>query len=135
MSDIVVTPEDMLDLLRQRELMEIAAFASGQATAQDWRELAGMLAVCRVMAESGIGPEALEACDRMEVEMESSRVRFNSTGRMGATGPGLTAMRDVYQYHDLQRQSVTRGDYERHIRAASVKAKVKPPQPRQEKTP
>ena len=42
---------------------------------------------------------------------------------MGTSGPGLNAFRDVYQYHDLQRQSVARSVYEQAIRRVTDKVK------------
>jgi len=67
------------------------------------------------MAVNKVGPEALEACDRAVVAMDQDMERFRQTGKMGTTGQGLQAYRDVFQYHDLQRQSIARSEYEKYI--------------------
>jgi len=46
---------------------------------------------------------------------------------MGTTGPGLQAMRDLFEYHDLQRSSISRGEYERHIQSAINAIRSKAP--------
>lgn len=123
-----ITPEERLAKVRLRELAAIQAFASGMATQQDWHDLCAMLNLAEVMARAGVGPEALDACARLQAELIASAERFRRTGRMGATGPGLQAMRDVYEYHDLQRQSVSRSQYEKAIATATNKLRNKAPE-------
>lgn len=108
-------PQAELDQLRVRELAAIEAFRAGQATLQDWQDVTALLNLCESMARTGVGPEALEACARAQEHLIEAARRYERTGKMGTTGPGLQAFRDVYEYHDLQRQSVTRSVYERCI--------------------
>jgi hypothetical protein len=42
---------------------------------------------------------------------------------MGLTGEGIKAIRDVIEYHDLQRSSISRSEYERLIRLTSSRIK------------
>ena len=82
-----------------------------------------MMMVCRCMAQAGIGPEALEACDRAEECLIADLARHRATGKVGTTGTGLQAYRDVYEYHDIQRQSVSRSEHEKHLRKAIKQVK------------
>jgi hypothetical protein len=108
-------PESELNKLRMRELAAIEAFRSGVATLQDWYDINAMNNLCETMARSGVGPEALEATQIAQAALLEATQRFERTGKMGTTGPGLQAFREVYEFHDLQRQSVPRSIYERCI--------------------
>ena len=114
-------PEELLAPLRLRELGAIEAFRAGHAGLQEWHDVNAMHGLCETMAREGIGPEALEACERAEAALMEAARRFERTGKMGTTGPGLQAFRDVYDYHDLQRQSVARATYDRLIRLATAR--------------
>lgn len=118
-----ITPEALLNQLRVRELAAIDAFTRGGAGEQEWHDINAMVGICRMMANNGVGPEAIEACDRAEAALRSDWNRYEATGKMGTSGGGLTAYREAFEYHDLQRQSVSRSEYERHIRAAINKVK------------
>lgn len=120
-------PEKELDQLRLRELAAIEAFRAGSAGLQDWHDVCAMMNLCEEMARDGIGPEALEACERAQAALIEASRRFERTGKMGTTGPGLVAFRDVYAFHDLQRQSVPRSTYERCIARATAKVRSKSP--------
>jgi hypothetical protein len=114
-----------LDGLRIRELAAIEAFRNGTAGLQDWHDLAALLNLCETMAREGIGLEALPTCMEAQTTLIEAAKRFERTGRMGTTGAGLQALRDLFQYHDLQRQSVQRSDYERVIVKATRKVQAK----------
>jgi hypothetical protein len=122
-----ITSDALLNQLRARELAAIEAFRTGAATIQEWSDITGLLNVCETMAKGGIGPEALEACKTAEQELISAGKRFESTRRMATSGLGLQSFRDLYQYHDLQRQSVSRAEYDRWIRKATLRVKSKAP--------
>ncbi|NDZ11502.1 hypothetical protein C7T35_01345 [Variovorax sp. WS11] len=64
----------------------------------------------------GVGPEALPAAEQVEEALGEANARFLATGRLGTTGQGLKAMRDLFEFHDLQRQSVDRSTYFRAIK-------------------
>lgn len=122
-----VADEKLLNALRQGELLAIEAFRQGAAQVQDWQRIADLCNLTESMAKAGIGPEALEAVKRCEQALVDAYERFNRVGKIGTTGQGLTAMRDVYEYHDLQRQSVARSVYEKHIEAVANKIRSKSP--------
>jgi hypothetical protein len=122
-----ITPEDILDKLRQRELTSIEAFRMGQADLADWQMINDMANLCEVMAKSGIGPEALEAAERTHEYLLEAYHRYNKTKKMGTSGLGLVAFRDCYEYHDLQRQSISRSVYEQMLTKTMNQIRSKSP--------
>lgn len=122
-----LTPESILDKLRTRELAAVEAFRTGSATLQEWSDITSMLNICETMAKGGIGVEALEACKLAESALIEAGKRFETTKRMATSGPGLQAFRDIYQFHDLQRQSVSRGEYEKWIQKTQQRLTSKAP--------
>ena len=110
-----ITQTHLLDKLRLRELAAIEAMSKGMGTIVEWQELADMMNICEVMATQGIGPEALPHCEQAQEALTEAARRYEKTKRMGLSGLGLKAIREVYEYHDLQRSSVPRSVYEQMI--------------------
>lgn len=115
------TPENLLESLRARELAAIDAFARSAASPADWHDINAMVGICQTMAQDGVGPEAIEPCELAGQSLRADWDRYKQTGRMGTTGPGLQHYRDVYQFSDLQRQSISREQYEKEIAKAIKK--------------
>ena len=124
---VAITDDALLNQLRARELSAIESFRAGSATLQDWCDITSLLNICETMAGSGIGPEALEACAKAEAELIAAAKRYETTGRMGTTGQGLQAFREIYEYHDLQRQSISRSEYDKMINKTIQRVKSKAP--------
>lgn len=122
-----ITPDHLLNQLRFGELGAIEAMRTGNATLHDWNLIKQLHGICETLAKEGIGPEALESCDVLQEELIEMARRFEKLGRFTVTARGLQAMRDVYQYHDLQRQSVPRATYENMIALASARMKSRAP--------
>jgi len=122
----VITPDKLLDELRLLELSHLSAMRNGTAGLAQWRALTDMLNLCETMAKGGIGPEALPSCKAAEDALMAAAGRFERTGRMAMLHDEYRALVDVQQYHDLQRQCVSRAEYERWIRltAARIRGKV-----------
>lgn len=120
-----MTPEEVLDSVRMRELAAVDAFAHGHAALQHWHDLTAMLNLCESMARNKIGPEAMPACQEAQSHLIDAQQRFERIGKMGMTGPGIEAMRELYRWHDAQRQAVSRGEYERQIKTAKNRVKSK----------
>jgi len=116
-----------LDLLRTHELSAIEAFRTGTATVHEWSKVVGMMNLCEHMAHRGIGPEAIEVCDEAYKHLMEAAKRYEKTHKMGLTGPGLQCVRDLYEYHDLQRTSVSLSVYEKHIFDTANRIKSKAP--------
>lgn len=122
-----ITPSSELDKLRLRELDAIDNFARGVATFADLDAIVAVHNLCEHMANNGVGHEALEACARAGAAIHEAARRMEATGKLGTTGPGLQAFRDLFAYHDLQRQSVARSEYERVIFKTFERVKNKAP--------
>lgn len=110
-----VTDSRVLDGLRMRELSAIECFRTGSATREDWMAVADMLNITETLALDGVGPEALAPCLRAQEALGAAHARYERTGHIGVSGPELQALREGYQFHDLQRQSISRSRYERAI--------------------
>lgn len=108
--------EDNLILeLRIKELNAIDSMVKGTGTVDDWLILNEMMNLSEVMSKSGIGKEVFDVCNKAQQELILAAKRFEKTGKMGLTGQGIQIMRDLYQYHDLQRKSISRAEYEKAI--------------------
>lgn len=104
-----------LDKLRLCELSAIDAMTKGMGTPHDWRWLADVLNIAETMAKHGIGPEVLPYCEDAQKALLEAKERFDKTGKMGLSGTGIKAIKELWEYHDLQRTSVARSEYERMI--------------------
>lgn len=111
-----ITPDAALDRLRLRELASLEVMSKGRGTIQEWRDLADVCNLAETMGKSGIGPEALPDCQRLQEDLIRAAQRYESTRAMGLTAQGIQAAREVIEWHDLQRRSVARSVYESMIK-------------------
>ena len=118
----------MLNTLRIRELATIEAFRTGMAGLQEWADMTALMNVCEHMATHGVGPEAMETCNQAHSHLIEAAKRYEKTQKMGMSGMGLQCMRDLYEWHDLQRTSISRAEYERHIKQTTLRVKSKAPE-------
>ena len=119
---------DKLRQLQTTELVSIEAFRTGTATIHDWSKVVGMMNLCENMVKAGIGPEALPICEEAHQHLIDAAKRYEKTMKMGITGPGLQCLRDLYEYHDLQRTSVSLSVYEKHIKETANRIRSKAPE-------
>lgn len=118
----ITSVEDRNKLLI-RELASLDAFTRGQATLRDWSDLVNVNNLAQTMAGMGVGPEVMPYCHQAEEALHEAAKRFQNLGRMGLSGPGLNALREVIEYHDLQRASIPRSQYEEAIRLTGARIK------------
>jgi hypothetical protein len=123
-----ITNKASLDALQIRELSAVESITHGQGTVQDWRDLADVINLCETAAKMGIGPESLPACAKAQETLLQAAHRYETTGRMGLTGEGIAALRDVIEYHHLQRQSIPRSQYEEIIRKTAWRIRSHAPE-------
>lgn len=116
MEGAAITSGTDLDKLRMIELQALDAFRTGAAGLREWHEIESMMNIAETMAKHGIGVEVESICMQAQAHLIDSAKRFERIGRMGATGPALQCWQDLYEYHDLQRASIGRGQYETLIR-------------------
>ena len=119
-----ITPKSDLDKLLMRELSALDDMTNGRAGLQQWHDLANVVNLCETLAHEKVGAEALESCGAAQDALIEAAMRFQRTQRMGLSGVGIQAVRNVIEYHDLQRSSIPRSQYEKAIRltAAMVKS-------------
>ena len=110
-----VADSKSLDTLRLCELAAIDAMSKGMGTVEDWRWLADVVNIAETMGKNGIGPEVLPYCETVQQALLEAANRYQKTKKMGLSGLGLTKMRDLWEYHDLQRTSIARSEYEKMI--------------------
>ena len=125
---ISVTPPELLDQLSMRDLSSLDAMAHGLGTLQEWADLKACMNVCEYMALNGVGPEALPACRQLEDALIDAAKRFERTKSMGLTGAGIQAARHVIEYHQLQRSSITRKEYEQFIQGTGNRIRSNAPE-------
>jgi hypothetical protein len=126
-SGAAVADKQSLDKLRINELGAIDAMTKGKGTVEDWRWLADIMNISETMGINGIGPEVLPHCKIAQEALYEAAKRYETTGKMGLSGLGIKAIKDVWSYHDLQRTSISRSEYERMIQKTAnyIKSKGK----------
>lgn len=110
-----ITAEDKLDQLRMSELSAIESLVKGNGTTGDWKVLVDMMNIAETMGNHGIGIEVLPVCEIVQTEMEAAAKRYETTRKMGLSGTGIRYIKELYALHDLQRQSISRSEFERMI--------------------
>jgi hypothetical protein len=111
-----VSDKQSLDKLRLCELSAIDAMTKGMGTTEDWRWLADVVNISETMGKEGIGPEVLPYCKEVQTALLEAADRYQKTGKMGLSGIGISKIKELWEYHDLQRTSIARSDYEKMIR-------------------
>jgi len=118
-----ITAPDRLDDLYMRELAALDAFVRGAAGLQEWSDLATLNNITQTLAGMGVGREALPDAHAAEAALIDAAERFQRIRRMGLTGPGLQALREVIEWRHLQRSNIARSQYEQAIRLTAARVK------------
>lgn len=118
-----VTTRQELDKLLARELASLDTFTRGKATMREWSDMVNVNNLTMTLAGMGVGREAMPDAHAAEEGLIDAARRFQETGRMGLTGPAIQALRDVIEWHDLQRSSIPRSRYEEAIRLTGARIK------------
>jgi hypothetical protein len=119
MAGAAITDKESLDVLRKGENGSMTAFRNGTATKADWNNINTVVRLAESMADAGIGPEVMVHVKIAEMHLMDAQERFVRLGKMGSTALGLQSFQDIIEYHDLQRTSVARSVYEKHIKRVS----------------
>lgn len=107
--------KDLTDL-RLVELSAIDDLARGTATRRSWEWLADLLNVAEAMAKNGIGIEVVAVAAEAQITLARVAVRAKADGRWHLTTDESWVLREAWEYADLQRQSVTLGEYRRYLK-------------------
>ena len=125
----IAAPEGKeLAKVQLRELAAIEAFRTGMASLQEWSDLCAMCNLSEIMGRDGVGAEVLQTCEKVENALIRLARQYETANRMTIKAEELQAMRDLYEYHDLQRKSITRAEYERYISKTTDRIKSKAPE-------
>lgn len=115
MDGVKPTSDRVLNKLRMLELASLESMQKGMGTVSDWSHLIDMTNLAEQFAKLGVGLEVMEHCQIAQAAMIETAEYYEQTRTMMLSDAGLQALREVYAYHDLQRQSVTRAEYEQVI--------------------
>jgi len=111
-----ITQRDKLDKLRMLEYSALEAMTKGHGTVTDWRTLVDVLNLSEMMARNGIGKdEVMPICQKAQDALHQAAERYQNTMKMGLSGEGIQAVRDLIEYADLQQSSISRSEFERYI--------------------
>jgi hypothetical protein len=112
-----ITQRDKLDKLRMMEYSALEAMTKGNGTIHDWRTLVDVLNLSETMARNNIGKdEVLPVCQKAQEALHQAAERYQNTMKMGLSGEGIQAVRDLIQYADLQQSSIPRSEFEKYIK-------------------
>lgn len=90
----------MDDELELRERQFVEAFSGGWANKDHFDSLADMRNVTTIAAAEKDDQQVLDICNAMSIPLQNIRIRYQETGRFGATGDELRLMRafvEVYR--------------------------------------
>jgi hypothetical protein len=110
-----ITDTKSLNKLRLGELSAIDSIVRGEGTVTHWQLLVDCMNIAETMGLNGIGPEVLPHCELAQQALYDAAKRYEKIKRIGLSGVGIQAIKDVIEYHDLQRSSVSRSVYETMI--------------------
>jgi len=111
-----ITHREKLDKLRMLEYSALEAMTKGHGTVTDWRTLVDVLNLSEMMARNGIGKdEVMPICQKAQDALHQAAERYQNTMKMGLSGQGIQAVRDLIEYADLQQSSISRSEFERYI--------------------
>ena len=115
MDGVKPTSDRVLNKIRMLELASMESMSKGMGTVVDWSQLIDMVNLAEQFAKIGVGIEVMEYCQIAQAAMIETAEYYEQTRTMKLSDAGLQALREVYAYHDLQRQPVTRAEYEQVI--------------------
>jgi len=110
-----ITQRDKLDKLRVMEYSALDAITKGKGTVTDWHTLTEVLNLSETMARAGVGPEVLPICEKAQEALHEAALRYQKTFKMGLTGEGIKAIRELIAFADLQQSSISRSEFEKYI--------------------
>jgi hypothetical protein len=107
-----------VDKLRMQELGAIEAFVTGRGDLEQWQVLARMVNTSEYLgAQAGCGPEAVPVARKAADGLMACVARHEETQAWSLDGPTLGQLREVRSFMDLQFQSLTVGELDRHFAA------------------
>jgi len=121
----LVVDQKSLNALLLRDLSSLESIMMGQGTKQEWYDLTATLNLCETMARRGIGPEALHDCLLAQKALKKVALQYQNDKAMIFSKTELKAIRNMIDYHNLQRQCISRSEYEKFIQIVLNRVKNK----------
>ena len=97
------------------EYSALESITKGSGTIHDWRTLVDVLNLSEMLGRGGIGPEVLPVCEKVQKALHEAALRFEKTKKLGLSGEGIQAIRDLIEFADLQQSSISRSEFEKYI--------------------
>jgi hypothetical protein len=119
----IITPQRNNEY-RKRERSMLDRMAQGAFDDDTWHEALYMVNQSELMACVGIGPEVLEPVRRAQVSLARMRARRTPDCAWRADPGEVYELREVQEYHDLQRQSIPYGQYREFIKKTVNKTRT-----------
>jgi hypothetical protein len=116
-----ISDDAALNKLGLCELSAIDSMTKGVGTPEDFRWLCDVINIGETMGKNGIGPEILPHCQEAQDELLKAAKRYQETKKMVLSGIGIRAIKEVWAYHEAQRTSVARSEYEKAIKQTANK--------------
>ena len=104
---VLPTPDGLLERQQAQERDVLEAFEQGTATPRHFQVIADVLNVAETMAYAGIGrDEVLPVCETSQELLLAAKERHDQTGKLTVSDMGAKVLRDLVEYHHLQRTAV-----------------------------
>lgn len=124
-----ITSDDLINQLRQREKITIEAIVNNTPDGlYAYQGLCELLGIAETMARNGIGVEVLPACEAAQSSLIKLKTRFEKWGKWDITPTELHTLNELCEWHDLQRQSISRGEYEKFLKNATNRMRSRAPE-------
>ena len=93
------------------EIQALKNMATGQFGDHEWVVMVDVANMAEVMAKSGVGHEVIPIAAEAQVVLAHIRKRKKEEGTFTCRPDEIFVLRELQEYHDLQRQSVAYGQY------------------------
>ena len=124
-----IPSDNKLTVLKQREADMIDAIVNNtNVSLESYRGLCELLGVAETMAQNGIGPEVMQACEDAQVSMIKLKNRFEKWSKWDITDKELHSLRELMEWHQLQRSSISNSEYERFLKDANNRMRSRAPE-------
>jgi len=121
-----VIDDQILQDIRIRELSAIQSMQDHTATDQDLYDILALHSMAVVMAENGIGKfEVMPVCTQAKTAIANLIKRVEKWGKFDARESEIIILRELWDWHDAQRKSIQRSDYDKYLKMAINKQKNK----------
>lgn len=124
-----ITSDEIIAELREAEKLMIESIVNSTSQSlRGYKGLCEMLGVAETMARNNIGPEVLPACAVAQKALISLKTRFEKWNKWDITPTELHALTELSEWHDLQRCSISRGEYSNFLKNATNRMRSRAPE-------